>query len=1076
MRQVVKRSAHLMMALEPRWMFDGAAAVDAAHAAADAAAHALIPVTVSPVEVRAADPTKDSGKKEVAFVDTSIAGYQVLEAGIHDGIAIVEIAGGQSGLAQMAQWAESHSGFDAIHILSHGAEGQINIGSDVITDASLSTAVVQAELAEIGHALKAGGDLLIYGCDVAKGADGLSFISDLSAGSGADVAASTDITGAAAKGGNWTLESSVGAIDVPVFAITNWNDLLGNVTDFFAPATNIGGELTTSSAIFAVKPGSYGETFYITGIADGTTVSLFMHQTSSWDPYLIIRNGADAEIAFNDDSGGSLDSYIPSITWNSNYTIVATAYSGFSTGTYTLYASAGVLHANSAPVAVGDTATSVEAGGVANGTAGTNPTGNVLTNDTDVDVGDTKTVTALSGGTLGSAMAGSYGSLTLASDGSYTYTVDDSNTTVQGLRTSANTLTDSFTYTMRDRGGLTSSTTLEVTIQGANDAPVAVADAATAVEAGGVANGTAGTNPTGNVLTNDTDVDTGDTKTVTALAGGTLGSAKAGSYGSLTLNADGSYSYAVDNTNATVEALRTSAQTLSDSFTYTMRDTAGLTSVTTLTVTIQGANDAPVAINDTASATEKGGYSNGTAGSNGTGNVLTNDTDVDTVANGETKTVSAITGGTVGSAKAGNYGTLTLNSDGSYAYVISEANVTVQALRLSTDTLTDSFTYTLRDAAGVTSTATLTVTVHGANDAPAWNYIIPNQTWVGGGSKSYTILPNTFSDIDTADVLSYTASPTLPGWMTIDSATGMVSGIIPMGAKGVAQVTVTAHDLGGLTAVAETFLISYDNPAPPAATVAAEAPIALAKDPVPLPPKAPDVTMVRAEPGQSDAKAIGMQTVMRDAVATKVSSGDSLAALSARSSSDAGSTAISAKGSDSSAAVSSAISAPSDGGFRVSVSATGSEPIVASKAIGEVVQVGKVAFTIPVDAFAVTKADAQVTLRATQADGSPLPSWLKFNPVSGQLEGTPPAGQAVDIDVKVSAHGKAGGDAAQIFRLSVKPDQGANGGSAKLHAFNGKVGLSEQIRMAKAGPGRFTTLANVMRQISGRQIVGGRAA
>ena len=71
-----------LLALEPRWMFDGAAVADAAHAVPDAAAKALIPNVPMPVEVRAADPSKDNGKKEVVFVDTSVADYKTLEAAI----------------------------------------------------------------------------------------------------------------------------------------------------------------------------------------------------------------------------------------------------------------------------------------------------------------------------------------------------------------------------------------------------------------------------------------------------------------------------------------------------------------------------------------------------------------------------------------------------------------------------------------------------------------------------------------------------------------------------------------------------------------------------------------------------------------------------------------------------------------------------------------------------------------------------------------------------------------------------------------------------------------------------------
>src|SRR5262249_54750217 len=261
----------------------------------------------------------------------------------------------------------------------------------------------------------------------------------------------------------------------------------------------------------------------------------------------------------------------------------------------------------------------------ANQTAGVNPTGNVLSNDTDVDLvsnGETKAVQGVAAGTpggvltsgVGATITGSFGSLVLNTDGGYTYTVDNSNTAVEGLRTSAQTLTDTFTYTMKDTAGATSSTTLTVTIHGANDAPVAVADPASATEAGGIANQTAGVNPTGNVLSNDTDVDlvsNGETKAVQGVAAGTpsgvltsgVVATLTGSFGSLVLNTDGSYTYTVDNSNTAVEGLRTSAQTLTDTFTYTMKDTSGATSSTTLTVTIHGANDAPVAVADPASAT-----------------------------------------------------------------------------------------------------------------------------------------------------------------------------------------------------------------------------------------------------------------------------------------------------------------------------------------------------------------------------------------------------------------------------------------------------------------------------------------
>ena len=458
-----------------------------------------------------------------------------------------------------------------------------------------------------------------------------------------------------------------------------------------------------------------------------------------------------------------------------------------------------ITGANDAPVAVSDSATAVEAGGVLNGTAGSNATGNVLSNDTDVDAGDTKTVSTVSfgasSGTVGSARTGSFGSVTLNANGSFTYVVDNSNASVQALRTSGNTLTDTFTYSVSDTAGASSSTTLVITITGANDAPVAVSDTGTAVEAGGVSNGTAGSNATGNVLSNDTDVDTGDTKTVSAVSfgatAGTVGIALAGSFGSVTLNANGSWTYLVDNTNASVQALRTSGNSLTDTFTYSVSDTAGASSSTTLVITITGANDAPVAVSDTGTAVEAGGVLNGTSGSNATGNVLSNDTDVDA---SDTKTVTAVlfgaSSGTVGSALAGGFGSLTLNANGGFSYVVNNANASVQALRTSGDTLTDTFTYSVTDTAGASSSTTLVITITGANDAPVAVSDTATASEAGGvsnataGSNATGNVLSNDTDVDTGDTKTVSAVSFGVTSGTVGSALAGSFGSVTLNANG----------------------------------------------------------------------------------------------------------------------------------------------------------------------------------------------------------------------------------------------------------------------------------------------------
>jgi len=101
-------------------------------------------------ELRAAAPAQDGGRKEVVFIDTSIAGYQQLIAGIAPGIGIELIAAGTDGLAAMAAWAAQNHGYDAVHVFSHGAEATLQLGADQLTATDLAAPAVQGELHALG--------------------------------------------------------------------------------------------------------------------------------------------------------------------------------------------------------------------------------------------------------------------------------------------------------------------------------------------------------------------------------------------------------------------------------------------------------------------------------------------------------------------------------------------------------------------------------------------------------------------------------------------------------------------------------------------------------------------------------------------------------------------------------------------------------------------------------------------------------------------------------------------------------------------------------------------------------------
>lgn len=146
----------------------------------------------------------------IVFVEADVADYQSLLAGLAPGTEVHVLDAGADGLARMAQVLEGRSGIDAVHIISHGKEGTVSLGSLQLTTETL--AAHAAELATIRTALSPDADILLYGCDIGAGTNGATFVEELAKATGADVAASTDLTGAAKSGGNWALEKMTGVI------------------------------------------------------------------------------------------------------------------------------------------------------------------------------------------------------------------------------------------------------------------------------------------------------------------------------------------------------------------------------------------------------------------------------------------------------------------------------------------------------------------------------------------------------------------------------------------------------------------------------------------------------------------------------------------------------------------------------------------------------------------------------------------------------------------------------------------------------------------------------------------------
>lgn len=162
--------------------------------------------------------------KNLLFIDSRVANYQRLIAGLTADTAWILINAENDGVQQMQSALAAYSGLDSIQIVSHGDAGVLYLGSTVLNASNLSG--YSTQLSAIGSALSHGGDLLLYGCNVAQGEIGAAFVNALANATGADVAASNDLTGGVNSGGDWILEVNTGAVSALVLNPLGYSGVL----------------------------------------------------------------------------------------------------------------------------------------------------------------------------------------------------------------------------------------------------------------------------------------------------------------------------------------------------------------------------------------------------------------------------------------------------------------------------------------------------------------------------------------------------------------------------------------------------------------------------------------------------------------------------------------------------------------------------------------------------------------------------------------------------------------------------------------------------------------------------------
>jgi len=386
-----------------------------------------------------------------------------------------------------------------------------------------------------------------------------------------------------------------------------------------------------------------------------------------------------------------------------------------------------------------------EAGGVNNASqaVGTSSSTSGLLTITDVDSTAAFQVVT----TPATGHNAQYGDFTLSASGAWTYTLQNANSAVQALSEISTPLTDTITVYSVDG----TSAVLTVTIRGSNDAPIisAISSPATIVDTPALDTFT----PVTGVIT-ASDVDAGQTLSYAIATGsGTSALSNVGTYGTLSVDAQGRYSYAVN-----AQAVNALTSSTSESFTIQVSDGSGGVTTQSVTFNITGVNDALVITNNASALvgniTETGNNNDGSAvagTATATGTLSVSDVDANAVQSWSLQGTPSTT-----------YGTMALDATGHWTYSLNNALSATQSL-VAGQVVTQTYTVRASDTLGGYVEQVITVTIHGTNDAPTLTtyaayptYVYENGTTLIYPTTSKTTTVETgFADVDNLSQVRY---------------------------------------------------------------------------------------------------------------------------------------------------------------------------------------------------------------------------------------------------------------------------------------------------------------------------------
>ncbi|WP_331351399.1 putative Ig domain-containing protein [Cellvibrio sp. UBA7671] len=963
-----------------------------------------------------------SNFREVVFIDPSVENFQLLLDDIllntdSNKVDVVLLGPDGDGLAQINSTLLHYSNLSAVHLITHGKDGSINLGRTIIDSDNLQT--YKDELLSWRNVLQDNADILIYGCSVAGSENGLKFIERLSELTQADVAASNDLTGHKTYGGDWELEVHHGDIESQVIVHEivqeQWMGVLANVDHIFVDTgayelgistfVHIGQSFTydSSGATYGVNSVSLSLKKDVGAPEQTITVEL----RSSWNGAILgsatlsSSQLSSAQFEFKTFSFSNVD-------LNDNQTYVIRVSSTDSGGTVKAsyhqsnqYVNTSAYIQSGTPNASGwDLAFKVS------GDNGIN-TSPVISNQipnqgasednnfnfqfaantfADADVGDTLTYTVQLAG--GGALPG-------------WLSFDAATRTFSGTPLNAHVGTVSIDVIADDGNGGTVTDTFDIVVANTNDAPT-------------VANVIPNQNATEDAAFNFqfaantfADVDPAAALTYSAqLAGG--GALPAWlSFDPVTRTFSGTPSNG-DVGTLTVDVIA--------------NDGNGGTVTDTFDIAVSAVNDAPVNTVPGAQITGKNVPITFSAGNSNQIQVA----DIDAGAATNIEVTLSVSNGVLTLAQTTNL-TMVTGDGTADSTLVFTGSITDINSALSTLTYTPANNYTGGDSLSITTkdqgnTGTggnlmdqdlIGITINN-NQAPTVSNAIPNQNATEDAAFNFQFAANTFADADVGDTLTYAAQlaggGALPAWLSFDSVTRTFSGTPTNAFVGTVSIDVIADDGSGGT-VTDTFdiVVANTNDAP---TIANAIPNQNATEDAAFNFQFAANTFADADPAAAltySAQLAGggaLPAWLSFDPVTRTFSGTPTNAFVGTVSIDV-------------------IADDGNGGtvtdtFDIVVANSNDAPTIANAIANQnATEDAAFNFQFALNTFADVDVSDTLTYTAQLAGGGAIPAWLSFDPVTRTFSGTPLNANVGTVSIDVIADDGNGGTVTDTFDIVV---------------------------------------------------------